>query len=144
MPDNRATTARELYARNVAQRKARPSALLSSSDPVPDSIEHMQLLHPSEIAVFGITPELHPALAEAWLWYAGAIAGTLQAVGYDDFIEEERRQHPSFAHTFDQEQCALFMHQAAGLPLRQCIAWTLKIAAAELRDRETSRCADGS
>ena len=113
---------------------------LREGDPLPDTELSWWWLHPHEVRIFGIDPDLHPRLLEAFSWYAGAITGSAHN-DYYDFREEEQRRWAQFVVTrcgesvFDRASCQSFMHEAAALPLRQCEAMIQKMAACELRGR---------
>ena len=131
-----ARSARELFDHEVATRTYDMS--LKASDPLPDPEDTWEMLHPWEIAVFSIDPKLHMALVCAYEWYEGAICGMVDNE-YALFREEERARWPQFVHagdhpTYDPHACAHFMNQAAGLPLRQCMAYVMKRDACTLRN----------
>jgi hypothetical protein len=154
MNDDKPKSAIELWRKNVAESKEKNSGVLKAEDDLPSYPDGDQFLHPYEIAIFEIDPELRWELYEAWHWYSGAIA-LMDENGYEEFADEERMRFPHLVKTgeseqaqqiaiFDHEDCATFMHEAAGLPMRQCEAWCVKTRAMELRDHAYNTFKDGS
>jgi len=118
----------------------RKAYMLREGDPLPDTELSWWWLHPYEVRIFGIDPDLYLRLLEAFSWYVGAITGSAHN-DYFEFLEEEQRHWARFVvircgeSVFDRASCQSFMHEAAALPLRQCEAMIQKMAACELRGR---------
>lgn len=114
--------------------------MLGAHDPLPDTELSWWQLHPGEVEMFGIDVGLYPRLLEAFSWYSGAVLGDAHN-DYHDYCAEEQQRWSRFVvirggeSVFDRTSCQNFMHEAAGLPLRQCEAMIQKMAACELRGR---------
>lgn len=130
--------AEALFRHNVADWGDPASYMLDAGDPLPDAELSWWHLHPFEVAVFGIDPALYPRLLEAHCWYSGAIAEVAHDA-YHDFAAAEQARWPQFVTlvdgkpAFDRDKCLGFMHEAAGLPLRQCAAMLAKTETMGLR-----------
>lgn len=130
--------AEAVFRHNLAQWRDPSSYMLAADHPLPDAELSWWHLHPHEVAVFGIDPDLYPRLLEAHRWYSGAIAETAHDE-YFGFAEEEQRRWARWVTrvngepVFDRNNCLGFMHEAAGLPLRQCAAMLAKTEAIGLR-----------
>jgi hypothetical protein len=130
--------AESLFRHNVEAWSDPAEYMLAEDEPLPDAELTWWHLHPFEVAVFGIDPDLYPRLLEAHRWYSGAIAETAHDE-YFCFAEAEQQRWARFVATangervFDRDKCLAFMHEAAGLPLRQCAAMLAKADAMGLR-----------
>lgn len=131
-------SADELFMHSLGTWGTPESYLLRENDPLPDSENRWWMLHLWEIDVFAIDITMFPRLIEAYSWYSGAIAESAHN-DYHDFREAEQERWQQHVVTkdgeivFDHVSCMRFMHEAAGLPLRQCEALLQKMAATELR-----------
>lgn len=130
--------AASLFRHNVEGWSDPAEYMLAEDEPLPDAEETWWYLHPFEIEVFDINPNLYPRLLEAHRWYSGAIAEVAHDE-YHDFAEAEQRRWPQFVTLvngepdFDRDKCLGFMHEVTGLPLRQCAAVLAKTEAMGLR-----------
>lgn len=138
MNEQRFESASALFQHALGEWGSADSFMLRDDDPLPDGEVTWWQLHPREVEMFLIDPELLPRLVEAYSWYVGAIVGSAHN-DYFDFLDAERarwQQHVVARDgetVFDRGACMRFMREAAGLPLRQCAALLQKFAAAELR-----------
>lgn len=135
---NEVKDADALFRHSLAQWRDPATYMLGKDDPLPDAQTSWWHLHPFEVAVFGIDPDLYPRLLEAHCWYSGAIAETAHN-DYHDFARAEQKRWKRFVTlvnrrpVFDRDKCLGFMSEAAGLPLRQCAAMVAKMEAMALR-----------
>ena len=138
MTINEHKNARALFEASLRSWGGPETFVLDEADPLPDAEMTWWKLHPYEVEMFGIDPDLHPRLVEAYSWYSGAIAQVAHN-DYYEFATCERGVWHRFVHvhegepTFDRTSCIRFMHEAADLPLRQCAAMMTKMDACELR-----------